>query len=511
MKRKLLLSSFIIPLLITACSGSSSSAISSSLNSGSEPIISSNDNSSFISGSDVSSSSINKSSSDPARLSSNSSSSSKKEDIPVSGETFSLNFDAILLKDENNNPIKIKYDIPKNYLSFDHNATTFKKELALVAAPFVVYAPEKEDIQKVYQFFEFDDIYMSEDYDLEETVNTIKCIIGHKHVNDYELINISVGGYNYMKPWQNNFTIGKNGNHQGFQEGAIKLLPMIINYLNKYKDYSKVKVFLNGYSRSAAIANLTASLLIDHNLINENNLYTYLYETPRGIDINNTKEYKSIFNIINSADLITYVAPQEYNLKRVGVDIETYKENADELLKAYNDKIDIGRFTVQEKSESDPKAGFDNDVEFVKFVMNYLLEPVGDNKPDTMPSKDISSRENFVDNVQGDIGYVASFALSLPSKVIDAIVDKAKNTPLSDLLMVMQEDGPYNFISPVLDDYKISYDAETLKAKLNGVLYLLQQKSNLLFMAMSEDMRANLLRTIYFHTLETVVPLIAAL
>lgn len=510
MKRKLLLS-FIIPLLITACSGSSSSAISSSLNSGSEPIISSSDNSSFISSSDVSSSSINKSSSNPARSSSNSSSSSKKEDIPVAGETFSLNFDAILLKDENNNPIKIKYDIPKNYLSFDHDATTFKKELALVAAPFIVYAPEKEDIQKVYQFFEFDDIYMSEDYDLEETVNTIKCIIGHKHINDYELINISVGGYNYMKPWQNNFTIGKNGNHQGFQEGAIKLLPMIINYLNKYKDYSKVKVFLNGYSRSAAIANLTASLLIDNNLINENNLYTYLYETPRGIDINNTKEYKSIFNIINSADLITYVAPQEYNLKRVGVDIEIYKENADELLKEFNEQINIGKFTpTANTSETEVSNGFENDIEFVNYFIRYLLEPV-DPEYVEVPIKDISTRENFCNNVQDDIGYVASFALSLPTVVINIIIDKVQNKPIGELVLLLQEDGLYNFLKPILDEYQISYDEVALKDKLNGVLYFLQQKSNLLFMAMSEEMRSNILRTIYFHTLETVVPLLTIL
>lgn len=506
MKRKLLLTTVIISLLVTACNASSKESSKEPISSVPSPSSSESSIPSVESSSAPIISSYEPISSTPT-----SSSSSKREDIPVTGDTFPLDFDAILLKDENKNPISIKYDIPKSYLSFDHDSTLFKKELALAAAPFIVYAPNKANIQKVYQFFEFDDIYMSEDYDLEETVNTIKCIIGHKHINDYELINVSVGGYEYMKPWQNNFTIGKTGNHQGFQDGAIKLLPMIISYLNKYKDASKVKVFINGYSRSAAIVNLVSTLLLDSNTVKEENYYAYLYETPQGVDINNTKEYKSVFNIINSADLITYVAPHEYHLKRAGVDIEIYKDNADELLKAYNDKIDIGRFTMQEKSESDPKAGFDNDVEFVKFVMNYLLEPVGDNKPENMPSKDISSRENFVDNVQGDIGYVASFALSLPSKVIDAIVDKAKNTPLSDLLMVMQEDGPYNFISPVLDDYKISYDAETLKAKLNGILYLLQQKSNLLFMAMSEDMRANLLRTIYFHTLETVVPLIAAL
>ena len=33
-----------------------------------------------------------------------------------------------------------------------------------------------------------------------------------------------------------------------------------------------------------------------------------------GIDINNKKEYNSAFNIINSADLISYVAQIEYGI-----------------------------------------------------------------------------------------------------------------------------------------------------------------------------------------------------
>ena len=501
MKRKLLLTAVIIPLLITACSSSNSEEKSSSVNTSApqSEIISSEPT---TSSEDVRSE--DKSSEGP---------SSSKEDKPVPSDTYRLNFEALLLKDEEDKPLDIQYDIPKAYLSFDHASTTFKKELAIAASSFIANAHNEEEIKKVYQFFEFDDFFASEDYKLDETATTMKCFIGHKHYQDYELINISVNGLKYMKPWQSNFNIGQDGAHAGFKEGSDKLLPMIANYLNKYKDASKVKLFVNGYSRSAAICNMACAFLIDSKVIKEENLYAYLFETPRGIPTTNTNEYKSIFNIINSADLVTYVAPNEYGLKRVGVDVEIYKDNADEILKAFDERINIGTFTPKEKDpDSETAPSYANDVEFTKYLISYLLEPVD---PETLtedtPLKDISTRENFVNNVSGDIGFLASFFLSLPSEVVDAIMAKIKAAGLGELMGLLSPDGIYNFILPILQEKEVVYEEEPLKAALNGLLYLVINKQMILLFAMDETSRADLMRSVYFHALETVVPLLIAL
>ena len=78
-----------------------------------------------------------------------------------------------MLKDEEGEFIPIHYDIPDEYLSFDHESNTFKKELALAAFAFVASAPEADTVTEAYQHFDFDDLYLSEDYGLEEEADTV--------------------------------------------------------------------------------------------------------------------------------------------------------------------------------------------------------------------------------------------------------------------------------------------------------------------------------------------------
>ncbi|MBP5684726.1 MAG: hypothetical protein J6X02_05680, partial [Bacilli bacterium] len=284
--------------------------------------------------------------------------------------------------------------------------------------------------------------------------------------------------------------------------GALKVLPSLITYLNKYKETTRIVLYINGYSRSAAIANVLSTMLIDNNVIDEENFYAYLFETPCGVNANNKNEYNSIFNIVNSADVVSYVAPIEYDLKRVGTDIEIYKENADELLFKFDIRLSMGNFTPLEGD-----TGFNNDVEFVKYVISYLLEPVDPSYVE-VPLKDLSTRENFYNNVEPDISFLAGFVLSLPEVVINKVSESIQSKSLGDLLPLLQEDGLYNFITPILDEYNVTYEADLLKEKCNNALYLIQQKSGLMFLLASPEQRNNLLRTVYFHTLETILPLL---
>lgn len=492
----------IIPLLIVACNDAASSETTSS-----KPISSSNivntSSEEIVSSQEEASSSLDISSREAE--SSQEQSSSKKED-PIPENHYRINFDSILLKNTNDEYIHIKYDMPDEYLSFAHASNVYKKELALSAFAFVSVAPIASKAADIYTHFGFDDLYFSGDYETEERVDTVRYVIGHKKVDNTNIINLSISGYQYKLPWKNNFNLGESGNHKGFQEGANKVLPGILTYLSKYnKGEERTILFVNGYSRSAGISSVLISTLVDNNTIKQDDVYAYLFETPRAIDSNNKTEYTSVFNIINSADIVTYVPPEQYGLKRIGTDVDLYKENASEILKEFNSELNIGVFTAYDN----PENGFKDDPEFVNYIISYLLQPVD---PETIevPLKDISTRDNFNTYVADDVSYLVSFLFSLPDGVLAKAGEEIKAKELGELMGLLQEDGLYNFLKPILDEFSVSYEEETLKEKLNNLLYLLMQKSNLLLIAMSEQYRANMMRAVYFHTLEVVLPLLIA-
>lgn len=497
MTKKVLLLA-IIPLLMVACDSNqpSSNSISSqeikqssALDVSSEETISSSE--------DVVSSREEKESS--------TSSSSSEEIDPVEDNEFRISFDSLMMTDEEKNNINIHYDVPDEYFSFDVASNVFHKELAIAALSFVTNAPYKDRITEAYEHYGFDNLVYSSDYEVEENKDTVLYVIGHKKINDYDLINVSVAGYAYKKPWQNNFTIGKVGNHEGFQAGANKVLPVIINYLKNYTDLEKTKFFINGYSRSAAISSLVISSLIDNNLIKEDNSFAYLFETPRAMSATNGKEYKTVFNIVNSADVVTYMPPEEYGIKRIGTDIDIYVENASEVLAAFNARLKLSAFVpIGEESDS---VHFTNDVEFVNYIISYLLKPV-ENALKDKPIKDISTRENFCDNFQDDISYLIGFAFSLPNEVIDAIKVKFDELDLLAKMGLLNDDGIYNFLSPILDENNVTYEAEKLKDTTNQFIYFIGGKSELLLLAVAESSQNDLVRLVYFHTLEAVLPLL---
>ena len=454
-----------------------------------------------------SSSSESKQSSVPSS-SSSSSQSSQSSDPGVDEDAYEMQFDSILLKDKEDKNIHLSYKVPREYLSVAHPSTEFKKELAIEAMSFVVAAPDKDVLNGLYQYHSFDDIFYSEDYEQEEDKDTVLFSLAHKKIGNDDLVALTMSGYKYSHQWENNLTIGKTGNHVGFASGAQKVLPTLIQYLAKYNE---PKVFVNGYSRTAAIANIITTYLFDNELVDEANYYAYLFETPKGVSASNEKEYNSVFNIVNSADLVTYVAPTEYGLKRIGKDIELYSNKADEIITNFNSDLVLETFTAQPFDPDYPNDPYyENDLDFAKLFIDSLLEPVT-NLPEGEISRDLSTRENYVDNIQSELAYFISLYLSLPDNVTAALKDKLSKMGTLEMLSLLSVDGLYNFIAPVLDEYSFAYDEEVLRPASNAIVGLAQQKLKVLLLLVGEPTKANLLRLVHFHTLEAVLPLLLAL
>ena len=409
---------------------------------------------------------------------------------------YNLKFNSVIATGE-----EIEYKVPFSYLSFNNNGTVFSDELALVSFAFTVNCSKKEQINNVYNAFGFDNVFNSTDYDQDETKDSIKYTIGHKLLNGFDVIGVSLNGISYLKPWESNFVVGDNGNHAGFQSGANIVLTGLKNYLTSYPNTETRKIWINGYSRSAAIGDIVSYSLIDENLVKEDNLFAYLFETPKGVDITNAKEYKSIFNIINSGDVVTYVAPTEYGFKRAGIDVDIYSANTDTILKTFNNKFVLNTFT--------PSQGkYTNESQMIQYVIQQLMTKGQEPEDPEEIIRDLSSRINYAEFYQEASSYLVGLFMTFKPKTIAALKTAFDSLSGLAMLALLSENGLYNFMKPILDEYKQEYDDELLKSSLNKALEIIKLAPNLMTLVMSEQGRASLMRTMQLHSPDVVFPLL---
>ncbi len=132
----------------------------------------------------------------------------------------------------------------------------------------------------------------------------------------------------------------KYQNHAGFCLSAMVVLNFLRQYIEKYNITGKIKLWIVGYSRGGAVANVAAALL--DRAINEKNLkeylgknikceishddiYAYTMGTPQGAYANQNPSprsaiYNNIFNLINPNDVVTQVPLRQWGFTRYGID-----------------------------------------------------------------------------------------------------------------------------------------------------------------------------------------------
>lgn len=164
---------------------------------------------------------------------------------------------------------------------------------------------------------------------------------------DSTLIAIAVCGAGYQSEWAGNFKVGEEDNHTGFQDASNEVFLGLLEFINKYKIKGRIKIWIAGYSRGAAVANLTAGRLSDGRLnefpaakditFNAKDLYAYCFATPMGtVEKNPEQGYESIFNIINPIDPVPKVAPAGWGFGRYG---RTYVLPSAETDQGYSDML----------------------------------------------------------------------------------------------------------------------------------------------------------------------------
>ena len=154
-------------------------------------------------------------------------------------------------------------------------------------------------------------------YDSEPTTDSIALGIGQKKVDDVTVTVLAVCGENYGPEWASNLTVGDNLRSDGFADAARKVEDELDAYLKKHPVQGDSKMWITGYSRGGAVANIVAADCTDSGRFQD--IYAYTFAAPR-----TTREpgnYPNIFNIIRKNDPVPKIPAADWGYQRYGVDM----------------------------------------------------------------------------------------------------------------------------------------------------------------------------------------------
>ena len=155
------------------------------------------------------------------------------------------------------------------------------------------------------------------------------------------LVALILRGGGYGGEWASNFHMGDTSAHTGFVTPVAAVFASLKAYLARAGQSGAFKLWLGGYSRGAAVANLTAARIRQQlPQIAQENTFVYTFAAPAALtaadrpdlqaDYDNDHtadgglktdwDVSNIFNIISSGDIVARVMPEEWGYHRNGND-----------------------------------------------------------------------------------------------------------------------------------------------------------------------------------------------
>lgn len=170
-----------------------------------------------------------------------------------------------------------------------------------------------------------------------------EAFVGHRLVSyngeQREIIVLAIRGTNGTQDeWSSNFDIGADtedyysmtgehpdwvnkSNHKGFDVAANRILTAYNRYIDSLELAGKIdktvkrSIFITGHSRGAGIANILGAHFEKDP---EYDSFVYTMASPYTTTAYDAESYKTIFNIRNSDDLVTYLPLADWNFKKFG-------------------------------------------------------------------------------------------------------------------------------------------------------------------------------------------------
>ena len=165
-----------------------------------------------------------------------------------------------------------------------------------------------------------------DDYSKVPTMFTVSTAMGHRAMTHegqepFTLIAVGVCGEGYKNEWESNMTAGTGPIHEGFGSAAQLVIDRLAGYIATRGLTGRIKVWIAGFSRAAAVTNVVAGTLVNTGIFPCEDVYAYTFAAPAAIKNPPAEGYDNIFNIINPADLVPQVMPMEWGYGRYGKDL----------------------------------------------------------------------------------------------------------------------------------------------------------------------------------------------
>ena len=171
----------------------------------------------------------------------------------------------------------------------------------------------------------FSDI-RKDDYSKVTSIYTISTGMGarrmeHEGEEPFTLIAVGVCGAGYKNEWQSNLTAGTGELHEGFRSASDLVIDRIAGYIATRGIRGRIKIWISGFSRAAAVANLTAGRLTRAGFFAKEDVFAYTYATPAAVLNPPQTGDENIFNILCPTDVVPQVIPADWGFGRYGTDL----------------------------------------------------------------------------------------------------------------------------------------------------------------------------------------------
>lgn len=208
-----------------------------------------------------------------------------------------------------------------------------------------------ENIEKLLTDLGFHNVEHNIDYESKTSPTTTGVAFGSKDLEDgSSLIAVAVRGGAYQNEWAGNFMVGDSGDHEGFSIGKENVLTALNEYVARMRSQrnisEEVKIWIVGYSRGGAIANLTAAALdrgedLGDVSYSSDDVYAYCFEAPNNTidDKYNADLYRNLFTIRNPIDLVTKIPLEKWGFHIFGNVLTIPAYGVDQEFLEYKDEV----------------------------------------------------------------------------------------------------------------------------------------------------------------------------
>lgn len=241
--------------------------------------------------------------------------------------------------------------------TYDHDLATTSLALAMSGFGSKAGTPRDKNVRRLLSDIGFDiDNYYSCGYDAEDN-DTVAFAISTKEISSENgetatLVAICLRGAEYGDGgWVGNFNVGDIGAyHRGFYKASQYVSNEVKSYIKEHNINSdNMRIWITGYSRSAAVANLLAAgLSIDH-ICKKENIFTYTFATPNNQVILFETPNRNIFNIINPNDIVPFVPLLKWGFGKMGVSYMLPSTVQGHMKTEYTDKVNSKFSTITGK------------------------------------------------------------------------------------------------------------------------------------------------------------------